>query len=319
MPHILTQTESNEVTRDHKQMDFCNISTNATIIDGYPPFKRNMAALLVEVNYIEGKEAQKDVSHHGTTVGKMSLKVGFADFEIPIMNKVRAFSLDPLNRTPDAMIAMTQLEEDMTIRHDEIISMKDADVIGFAEKIKEKVTPFLPQLFTQEYDVVVANLDAGIAKATLFKNSIGAASTIEAGAHVAGVDIHTSYVRIIAIQKLIKLNLSHWDILNPDFVLGMKSSSVVDHLGHSNTVLKGVVTGGPENTPLDNATVQNKRNLRFADINILAQYELRKFHAHLDFWEIKCPGFQTKLIAIKTQAGKTMTMDFHLDPIVPAP
>ena len=319
MNHILTQEQSNELTRDLKQIDYSLIPANVTIINGYPPFKRNMAALVVQVGIVQSTQPLKDVSHVGVTKGKMSLKVSFADYEEIIMNKVKAFAIDPDNITPDTIVALNQLEQDMTMRIDQIISMKDADIIGFANKIKTSVTPYLAQLLTQEYDVVAADLTLGVTMAQNFTNTIGSASMIEQGANIAGVNIEKAFVNIAAIQKSLALNLSHWKTLNPDFVQGWKSVSVVDHLGHSFTKLLGDITGGPSNIPLPLATVQNLRTLRYADVDILAHYLMQEFHAHLDNWEVSCPGFISKIQAIKTESGKALTVNFHLDPIVPAP
>jgi|ERR1035437_551233 hypothetical protein len=306
MLHILTQEESNDLNRCHKQIQFFGLGTNPAKIALYKPFKDEVDLLVATIGTIEGIEPAKVVDSKDITSGRRDLKVDFANFEGEICHEALAYAIR-WNKP---------IKEAVRFRPDEIMKMKDTTILGFATGIKNTLNDYLADMAAKFYTVDLPGLMLGISKATLFNGTIGAAKVVQAGDTVAGGQIEEQFAIIDGIQEQFKLLRGHWKVSDHPFYEGILVSSVIDELGHHFTGLKGVVTGGPTNILLGDATIKNVRLDRSTGCNVLAAYEMKGMHAHLDNYLVECAGYHSLTEAFKTAKGEMLVKNFHLEPLV---
>jgi len=302
MKSILTQEQSNELNRCKKQITYCALPGNIPKVASYIPFKDEMDLLIGQVSLIEGTEADKAVSGKDATKGKANLKHAFAEFEGTICLEALAYAIK----------YGKPIESIVKIRVDEIFGLKDGDIVGFSNLIKDTVGPYITDMNLKFYTTTAADLDTGVTMAGDFAATIGQAGVITGGGTVAAGEIEAAFTTIAEIQDQLFLLKNHWKISDHSFYEGFIISSVIIDAGHVFTGMKGVITGGPSDILLGGATVTNERTGKSATADVLGYYIMQGMHAHLDNFRVSSVGRPDLIVPIKTLYRETMVMNFHM-------
>jgi len=302
MKSILTQEQSNDYNRAKKQMVYCGLPLNAPKVLAYKPFSDEVVLLGETLALIEGTESDKAVSSKDVTSGKVGLKHDFAEFMGGICLEALAYSIK-YGGGIDSVVK---------IRADEIFRLKDSDIVGFANLISDTVGPKIADMNFKFYTTSGLDLANGIVMAEDYAATIGQGGVIRGGGTVAAGVIDGYFDTIMDIQKQFFLLKNHWKTSDHSFYEGIIVSSVVVDSGHVFNGIKGVVTGGASNVPLE-ATITNMRTGKSVGCNVLGEYIWQGLQCKLDNYKISCVGYPDLIVAIKIVFRETMVMNFHLE------
>ena len=302
MIEALTDVQSNEKNRCDKQMLFFGILANATKINLYGPFKDEVTLLGTQLGIINGAGPDKTVQTIDITEGKSALKHIFADFEGGICMEGLAYS-----KRWGAGI-----DHDM-FQASDIYKIKDVDIVSFAQHIKDVLQPKLADMALKHYVTVLADLDNGILLAGNFAATIGQSGVVATGGTVAGGVIVDAFKVIADIQDQFILLRNHWKRTDHSFYEGIIIASILDHLGHIYTGMKGVVTFGPLAAPAGGATVTNERTGKSATANVLGQYVMQGMHPHLDNFIVRYAGHPDLVMPVQTKVRETIVQNFNMN------
>ena len=304
MIEALTIEQSNEKNRCDKQMLFFGLAPNIIKIDAYEPFKDQVDILRAQLIIINGAGPDKTVQTIDITEGKASLKHAYADFEGGICLEGLAYA-----KRYGIPIAHDMLQSS------EFFKIKDGDIVASAQHVWDVLEPRLADMSLKHYTTTMANLDMGKSMAADFAATIGSAGVVANGGTVAGGVIADAFRVIADVQDQFILLRGHWKHSDHDFYEGIVLNSIVDHLGHIYTGLKGVVSGGPVPVFLGEATITNERTGKSVGCNVLGAYLMQGMHPHLDNFIVRCAGYHDLIVPIQTLFRETIVMNFHLEPL----
>ena len=300
MNEALTIDQSNEKNRCDKQMLFFGLAPNIIKINSYLPFKDQVDILRDQLIIINGAGPNKTVQTKDITEGKASLKHDFAGFEGGICLEGLAY----------AKRWGIPIVHDM-VQTSDIFDIKDGEIVSFAQHIWDVLDPRLADMAAKGYTTVAADLDMGKTKAAEFAATIGQSGVVASGGTVAGGVIADAFRVIAGVQDQFILLRGHWKITDHDFYAGIVENSVLDHLGHIYTGMKGVVTSGASNAVVGGATITNERTGKSTTANVVGAYVMQGMHPHLDNFRISGAGLTDLVVPIQTKFRETIVENFH--------
>src|ERR1035437_5161515 len=304
MNEALTNDQSNEKNRCDKQMLFFGLAPNIIKINSYQPFKDEVDILRNQLIIINDAGPNKTVQTIDISEGKSSLKHDFANFKGGICMEGLAYGKK----------YSIPIVHDM-MQTSDIYQIKDGEIVSFAQHIKDVLEPRLVDMSLKHYTTTMADLDMGIMKAGDFAATIGNSGVVASGGTVAGGVIADAFKVIAGVQDQFILLRGHWKNTDHDFYEGIILNSIVDHLGHIYTGMKGVVTSGASNASVGDATITNERTGKSTTANVLGAYVMQGMHPHLDNYRISGPGLADLIVPIQTKFRETIVVNFHLEPI----
>ena len=296
----LTKKQSQEYNRAAKLSIF--FEHEKVTIDTYEPMREEVDEF--EVNFGEMKTAagDKEGDSKGITKSKEELKQDTADKTAEICSKTKAFALKQKN---------TELAAAMSLRADEIVRLKDADVKSVVEHVVKTVTPLLGDATFKKYAVVKEDLDEATKLADSFTELIGKASEDDSHNTVANTDINDAIKKLLGNYEQFDLLMDHFEKTHPEFVEGYDINSRLDNTGVRHSGIEGTVKvkGG---VALANAKIRLLDSDYETESDMVGLYRLVKVKVGTYRVEVSCDEYMTveKIITIKR--GKVVEMNWEL-------
>ena len=296
----LTKKQSQEYNRAAKLSIF--FEHEKVTIDTYEPMREEVDEF--EVNFGEMKTAagDKEGDSKGITKSKEELKQDTADKTAEICSKTKAFALKQKN---------VELAAAMSLRADEIVRLKDADVKSVVEHVVKTVTPLLGDATFKKYAVVKEDLDEAAKLADSFTELIGKASEDDSHNTVANTDINDAIKKLLGNYEQFDLLMDHFEKTHPEFVEGYDINSRLDNTGVRHSGIEGTmkVKGGE---PLEGVKIRLLDSDYETESDMVGLYRLVKVKVGTYRVEVSCDEYMTveKIITIKR--GKVVEMNWEL-------
>jgi hypothetical protein len=230
---MLNQIQNAELTRALRFKKFMN--DNATIFNGYAPFKSAYDSFIVNTTTLETQATLKEASGKGITITKDGLKRKVsAD-----LGEVLAITLEYAKaKKDDGMITLVKFPESYVYKLD------DANVLPFITNLINKVftTALLTNADFVPYGITAAKITAIVADATSFDSKIGNADVVDASVSTANKNINDAIDDIHENITTMTNLVSHFKTANPNFIDGFYQNSQLIILGKRHTGIEGIAT-----------------------------------------------------------------------------
>ena len=242
----LNQDQTLELNRDNKLVKFLDIPANNAIWIIYAPFKNKVITLKADMAELLLLAPIKEETGTGITISKSQLKFNFAMLVADMFDKTKDYAIE---------INDTDLEAKVNYTFDDIIHMKDAEILPLSTNLSTKIytTALMADAEFITYEVTAGNVSDAVTIATNFNDKIGEAQSVEITSDTANSDINDQVTKIRkSIASLIRL-AKHFRISNNTFFKGFNVATKKDDIGvrHTGTHAKATLAGvGVENAKI---------------------------------------------------------------------
>ena len=230
---MLNQIQNAELTRALRFKKFMN--DNATIFNGYVPFKSAYDSFIVNTGILETQATLKEASGKGITITKEGLKR-----KVSVdMGETLATTLEYAKaKKNDGMIALVKFSENY------IYHLDDANVLPFITNLINNVftTALLTNADFIPYGITSAKIATIAADAISFDGKIGNANVVDSGVSTANKNINDTIDGIHENFTTMTNLVSHFKTANPNFIDGFYQNSQLIILGKRHTGIEGMVT-----------------------------------------------------------------------------
>ena len=230
---MLNQIQNAELTRALRFKKFMN--DNATIFNGYVPFKLAYDSFIVNTATLETQATLKEASGKGITITKEGLKRRVSVY----MGELLAITLEYAKaKKNDGMIALVKFPKSY------IYKLDDANVLPFITNLINNVftTALLTNADFIPYGITSAKIATIAADAISFDGKIGNANVVDSGVSTANKNINDTIDGIHENFTTMTNLVSHFKTANPNFIDGFYQNSQLIILGKRHTGIEGMVT-----------------------------------------------------------------------------
>ncbi len=301
--HILNSSQSREYKRAQALAGFLTEEKETSLL--YQPFAVEAGSFFLNNKKLLSLVPNRLSNGSLITEGKAGLKKQIAINANIICTRTAAFAI----KTGDH-----DLEAAVYHRTNEIIKLKDSDVVGFVTHLVDTVTPLLSNPAFQPYAVTAGMLANVMQQASDFKDSIGKASFADSKADYISkqIDKVLKAIRGNIVQFNLLLNFFEKDYAG--FVEGYTTAITVDKSGIHHTGISGVIRNSSSGQLVNNAslTLKGNKKAKATTTNEKGVYSFEKFLPGKCRLSITAPGFETAEVDVTLIRGKTLEQDIHL-------
>lgn len=294
------------------QEAYTYLSQNKDVYSKDEPFNNEVISFTGNYAQMIALVPTIDVNGKGITTDKDALKKEIAKEGAFICARTKAYAIKVGNN-----VLLNAVNHSATTIED----LKDSEILGFTTSLSETITPLLTDTKYKPYSINADMLSTLVDKGTIFNNSIGAASLVNADSGYASKALNTVF-------KLINENLLQFSLLitvfaesNPKFVENYFKAVAINNTGIHHTGIEGIIknksTGeGVEGVTISLPAKKEGGKAKTAVTDILGTYKLIKLMPGYKKFTISAPGFELQTIIFEIKRGKILELNISLQSAV---
>lgn len=299
MPHINDEF-AHEVRRCNNGYQYLVNKTG--IFGGYRPFQNQWT--LFQDNRTKLSQLLPELFTDGPAItdDKGILKHKAADALGTICEQTHSFALS---------FGETELAAITNIHSAGIFKKKDSEILPFARKIADAITPFFTNADFADYEITDHVIAAAVTDAGRFNDKLGVAQTEDQSFTV------TSEEAVKVIHKL-RENYHQFDLLSskfddsdPEFVRGLHLAIAVNNAGIRHSGIEGFIKDAHGN-PVVGATITFEGTLYTATSDLFGKYRLVQVKPDDYVVKVSAPGFAPATLVHHVSRGHIDEIDFQL-------
>lgn len=291
---ILNGNQSRQYKRSIT-LDVCFTRYNE-IIHEYPPFSDEATLFTQNNKRLVDLVSGKDVDGKGITTDKDKLKKLFAMKCAIICTRATAYAVK---------IGDNNLRNAVFHSESDVYRSKESDVLGFANRLSETITPLFSNDTFNRYAVTKDMLTEVVEMATKFNSTIGQATIVNSGSTYASKAINEVLALIRTNVKQFSMLINFFEEKHPGFVTDYYTAAAINDSGIHHNGIAGIITNAATGEAISGATVIGEGKNKIAFSNLVGDFKLAKIRSGLRRFTFTCPGYESQTITVKLSRGKT--------------